>query len=189
MQINNVSILVLSSVLVGAGCIPDYVPPNGRVTAQGDAGSPAGTGGTGALPVADLSTFSTTQSGDLGAAMACDNTQPSPNNGHHNAGQECQGCHAPGGGAPTFYLGGTLYSAASGGTAVVGGTINVTDAAGQKLKLVSADNGNFWTMTPVTYPVTVNASLCPSTVAMHSSVGGNGACNNCHNSTFRVHVP
>jgi hypothetical protein len=91
--------------------------------------------------------------------------------------------------APTFYLGGTLYSAVSGGTAVAGATINVTDAAGKSLKIVSANNGNFWTSTALTYPLQVNASLCPNTLAMSSSVGGNGACNNCHNSTFRVHLP
>jgi hypothetical protein len=126
-------------------------------------------------------------------AVVCDTLQStaglSAPSGHHNAGQECQGCHAPGGGAPTFYVGGTLYNAATGGTAVAGATINVTDAAGKSVKIISADNGNFWTSTTLTFPIKVDASLCPSTLAMTATVAGNGACNNCHNSTLRVHVP
>jgi hypothetical protein len=132
-----------------------------------------------------------TPAGDM--AVACDNLQSTASlsapSGHHNAGQECQGCHAPGGGAPTFYVGGTLYNAASGGTAVAGATLNVTDANGKKVKIISATNGNFWTTTSLAFPLQVNASLCPNTVPMNSAVTGNGACNNCHNSTFRVHLP
>jgi hypothetical protein len=109
--------------------------------------------------------------------------------GQHNAGQDCQGCHAPGGGAPTFYMGGTLYNAVNGTTPVVGATINITDAAGKTVTTISANNGNFWTKTQLTFPIKVNASLCPNTLAMNATVSGNGACNNCHNSTFRVHLP
>ena len=86
-------------------------------------------------------------------------------------------------------LGGTLYSAATGGAAVAGATINVIDANGKTVKIVSANNGNFWTTTVLAYPIKVNASLCPATVPMVSTVAGNGACNNCHNSTMQVHVP
>jgi hypothetical protein len=108
--------------------------------------------------------------------------------GHHNAGLECQACHG-GGGAPRFYVGGTLYNKVSGGTAVAGATIEITDAGGKTVKAVSANNGNFWTTTPLTYPIKVAASLCPNTLPMTATVGGKGACNNCHNATFRVHVP
>jgi hypothetical protein len=55
--------------------------------------------------------------------------------------------------------------------------------------MVSANNGNFWTGTQLSYPLTVKASLCPSTVAMSGSVDANGGCNSCHNSSFRVHLP
>lgn len=203
--------LLLACSLPGLGCLPAYDPgPTGgsqQVTGDlgpsGDPGTP-GTPGQNPTPedmgaigsgaTADLAMGSTGQA-DLGStgAVLCDKVQStaalSSPSGHHNAGKECQGCHAPGNGAPTFYLGGTLYSAVSGGTAVAGATINVTDAAGTTIKIISADNGNFWSSTPLVYPLKVNASLCPSTVAMSSTVGGNGACNNCHNSTFRVHVP
>ena len=144
----------------------------------------------GSIP-ADLATGGGGGGGDL--AVACAPLQStaglSSPSGHHNAGQECQGCHAPGGGAPTFYIGGTLYSAATGGAAVAGATIDITDAGGKKVTAISADNGNFWTTTPLTYPIKVDASLCPSTTPMMASVSGNGACNNCHNSNMRVHTP
>ena len=72
----------------------------------------------GTAPAADLAGA---PAGDL--AVVCDTLQStaglSTPSGRHNAGLECQGCHA-GGGAPTFTLGGTLYSAATGGAAVAG---------------------------------------------------------------------
>jgi hypothetical protein len=186
----------------GGGGGGDSTGGNGSTGGGGTTGGGGGSTGAGGVdagtpPVADLGTA---PAGDLGGgggggggggdmAVACDNLAATTATGQHNAGQDCQSCHAAGGGAPTFTMGGTLYSAASGGTAVTGGTINVTDAAGKTVKLVSAKNGNFWTTTALTFPVKVNASLCPATVPMSATVGGNGACNNCHNSTFRVHVP
>ena len=86
-------------------------------------------------------------------------------------------------------MSGTLYNAVSGTTAVAGATIHVTDAKGQKLSLVSALNGNFYTSTPVTYPLTVSASDCPYDAAMSGSVQSPASCNSCHTSTFRVHLP
>ena len=68
-------------------------------------------------------------------------------------------------------------------------TIHVVDAKGQSLSLVTALNGNFYTATPVTYPVQVKASLCPSTVSMVGPVQAPGSCNGCHSSGFRIHVP
>jgi hypothetical protein len=197
------SALVLSATLCGGGCLPPFQAGNDPAV-TGSAGGGGGGGGSaapaddaGAAPVADLGSGAT--AGDLGGApsgdmaLVCDKLQSTASlsspSGHHNAGQECQGCHAPGGGAPTFYLGGTLYSAVTGGAAVAGATIDVTDAAGKSVKIVSANNGNFWTTTTLTFPIKVGASLCPSTLPMASAVAGNGACNNCHNSTFRVHVP
>ena len=188
-------------------CLPAYVPPPGG-DPQGGATPPAGTGTnppnpgpspTGAADMA-MAPGGPPASGDMALAAAgsdmavqCDPLQStaglSSPSGNHNAGQECQGCHAPGGGAPTFYLGGTLYNNVNGSAAVAGATINITDAAGKKVKTISAQNGNFWTTTALTFPIKVNASLCPTTLAMNGSVSGNGACNNCHNSTFRVHLP
>jgi hypothetical protein len=202
------SLLALSA-LFSAGCLPAFPgDPSAQTGTSGGGGDASGggagggggagtpTGDSGSAPVADMGPA---QAGDLGGAaggdmaVVCDSLQStgglSSPSGHHNAGQECQGCHAPGGGAPTFYVGGTLYNAATGGAAVAGATINVTDANGKKVKIVSANNGNFWTTTTLAFPVKVDASLCPSTVPMVSTVGGKGACNTCHNNTMRVHVP
>jgi hypothetical protein len=206
------SLLTLSA-LFSAGCLPAFQGDPSAQTGTGGNGGSGGTSGGGAggsgggggssatddlgsTPVADMGRA---QAGDLGGAaggdmaVVCDSLQStaglSSPSGQHNAGQECQGCHAPGGGAPTFYLAGTLYNSATGTAAVAGATINVTDANGKKVKIVSANNGNFWTTTTLAFPVKVDASLCPSTVPMVATVGGNGACNNCHNSTMRVHVP
>ena len=208
MRISTASVLVAS--LLVAGCLPPFNPGGDPQAGAGGAGGGGtgggGTGGGGSATGggADLGTQGLADLGSTGPAdlapaaagdlaVACDNLQStaglSAPSGHHNAGQECQGCHAPGGGAPTFYLGGTLYNAATGGAAVAGATINVTDAAGKRVKVVSANDGNFWTTTPLTFPLKVDASLCPATTPMSATVSGNGACNNCHNSTFRVHVP
>jgi hypothetical protein len=194
--------IALSAMLGSVGCLPPFQGGSDPAAPNGS----DGTGGGGGATVAasdDLATTSNSDLGpgataDLGSAptgdmtLVCDKLQSTAGlsvpSGQHNAGQECQGCHA-GGGAPPFTLGGTLYSAATGGVAVAGATINVTDAAGKTVKIVSANNGNFWTTTALTFPVKVDASLCPSTLPMSATVSGNGACNNCHNSTLRVHVP
>ncbi len=211
------TMLLFAAALAVAGCLPDYTTPAGGAQGVGDPGTgPGGTGpggtddagtagnpGPGPAPTDDLGgapaqDLAHSPSADLAPSAAdsgvvCDNLQSTANlsspTGHHNAGQECQGCHAPGGGAPTFYVGGTLYNAVTGGAAVAGATLNVTDAAGKKVKIISATNGNFWTSTALTYPLTLDASLCPATLPMSATVGSNGACNNCHNSTFRVHLP
>ena len=194
---------LLAALTMCAGCLGTFVPTTDPGPADPGASSGGGTmngvgsgGGTspddGGMAQAPADGGgSPTPPGDMG--VACDNVPSTASlsapSGHHNAGQECQGCHAPGAGAPTFYVGGTLYSAVSGGAAVAGATINVTDANGQQVKIISATNGNFWTTTSLAFPLQVNASLCPNTVPMNSAVTGNGACNNCHNSTFRVHLP
>lgn len=186
--------------LAAGGCLGAF-PTDGTTDAGGPAGPGVSTGGGGGGDLALAATGSDLGStpadlapgggGDL--ALACDPLQStaglSSPSGHHNAGQECQGCHAPGRGAPTFYIGGTIYSAAMGGSAVAGATIEITDAAGKKVKAISANNGNFWTTTSLTYPIKVAASLCPTTTPMVATVSGNGACNNCHDNTMRVHTP
>lgn len=202
------SVIALSALVCG-GCLPAWQGSNDPSTGSGGVGAGSGTdgggaGGGGGAPTDDLASsavgdLGSGASGDLGGAagggdmaVVCDSLQStaglSSPSGHHNAGQECQGCHG-GGGAPRFYVGGTLYSAATGGAAVAGATINVTDANGKTVKIVSANDGNFWTTTVLAYPIKVDASLCPSTVAMSATVSGNGACNNCHNSTMQVRVP
>jgi hypothetical protein len=114
--------------------------------------------------------------------------------GEHNAGLPCQPCHGPGGGAPRWSLGGTLYTSATGTSPLAGATIRVTDANGLTLDLASAANGNFWTSTPVVFPITVAATLCPDNVPMISQVAAPGDCNSagCHSAAApagRIHLP
>ena len=122
-------------------------------------------------------------------ATSCDKAVTTTDTGHHNAGADCTSCHNGGGGPTKWYVSGTLYDSVTGTNPIAGATIHVTDAAGQKLTLISALNGNFYTGTAVTYPVTVSASRCPSTVAMSGQVQAPGGCNGCHSSTFRIHLP
>jgi hypothetical protein len=110
--------------------------------------------------------------------------------GHHNPGTNCMnGCHNHG-----FTIAGTIYTSATSNSAVTGATVTVTDANGQVLHIVSQLNGNFYTSTPVTYPLTVNASSCPSISKMTAQVAsGGGACaqNGCHatGGQGQIHIP
>jgi hypothetical protein len=108
-------------------------------------------------------------------------------NGHHNPGQDCMnGCHNHG-----FTVAGTVFTTANSNTAVVGATVTVKDANGQVVDIVTQLNGNFYTSTPVVFPLTVMASSCPAASKMTAQVAQGGAgCNqtNCH-STMRIHLP
>jgi hypothetical protein len=110
--------------------------------------------------------------------------------GHHNPGQDCQnGCHDHG-----FYLSGTLYSSANGGQPVVGAAITFIDATGATGDMRSGTNGNFWWSLPVTFPVTLIASACPTIDKMTATIPSGQGCNRngCHTASGgagRVHLP
>jgi hypothetical protein len=123
----------------------------------------------------------------------CKNKVTSVGSGHHNAGQDCMNsCHFHG-----FTLAGTLYSAASGGSAISGASITVKDASGQTFDIVSQADGNFYTSNPVQFPVTVYASECQiqqAGVPMTATISSGGAgCNQggCHTTSAqgRIHLP
>ena len=110
--------------------------------------------------------------------------------GHHNAGQACLTCHN-GNGAPAFTVAGTLYSSGAGILGVSGATIRVTDAAGTEIKIVTANDGNFYTSQAVQLPLTVAATKCPDLHAMPGTANS-GDCNGCHSAGAaqgRVHLP
>jgi hypothetical protein len=125
------------------------------------------------------------------ASIACTNTVASPGSGHHYPGLDCATCHAGLG-----FLGldwtvsGTLFTAPGGGAPVAGATIVVVDRNQQTLELTTYSNGNFYTKAPVAFPVTVQASACPSTVRMTASASP-GSCNKngCHSSQMQIHLP
>lgn len=112
-------------------------------------------------------------------------------NGHHNAGQNCQnGCHNHG-----FFMSGTLYASAAGGGIVSGASITFVDATGYTGDMHSNLNGNFWWSLPVVFPVKITASRCPDIKPMTMTVSENDAgCNQngCHaggGATGRIHLP
>jgi hypothetical protein len=125
---------------------------------------------------------------DGGAQASCEGVQQTQDSGHHNPGLDCLTCHngqMPT--APLFKVAGTLYN---GGAPVIGGTIRVHTADGQTLKLVSTQNGNFYTSMAVQFPITVEASACPDTQVMPDPITGSSvSCNNCHDAAQRIHLP
>jgi len=124
-----------------------------------------------------------------GAGFSCRNKIANVGSGNHNAGMDCLGsCHNHG-----FTLAGTLFAPGT-TTPVVGASITVTDASGTSFDMVSQRNGNFYTSTKVTFPITIAASSCPDVAHMSASVPtGNGGCNKsgCHASGAQggIHLP
>jgi hypothetical protein len=127
-------------------------------------------------------------------APPCKNKVTSVGSGHHNAGQDCMNsCHFHG-----FTLAGTLYTAATGGSAISGASITVKDASGQTFDIVSQADGNFYTSNPVQFPVTVYASECqiqqggvPMMATVTSQQSGGCNASGCHttSSQGRIHLP
>jgi hypothetical protein len=103
------------------------------------------------------------------------------------AGNACLGCHASSQ-SPKLTLGGTVYSAVTGGSGVSGATVTITDNGGKQTKLVTGSSGNFYTSSAIAFPATVQISKCPDTVAMSTTVTS-GDCNSCHGSSMRIHLP
>jgi hypothetical protein len=104
-----------------------------------------------------------------------------------NSGQPCLNCHASSS-APTMTVAGTLYSAVTGGTAVSGATVTVTDGNQAVTTLVTGSTGNFHTNAAIAYPITISVSKCPDTVTMPST-STSGDCNSCHGSSMQIHLP
>jgi hypothetical protein len=202
--------------VVMAGCLPNFPDSQtqgttgvggGGATGGDDGGTVAGGGGTSTTDMAsggggggggsvDMATGGGGGGGAADMAGGGGTTDMASNcialttaltSGHHNAGAACAGCHN-GSGATLWTASGTLYNAVSGGAAIAGATIVLTDANNQAVSIVTSTNGNFYTTTPLTYPVTARASGCPNDVAMVSKASS-GDCNSCHNSTLRVHLP
>jgi hypothetical protein len=107
--------------------------------------------------------------------------------GYHNPGTSCAAstCHDGLLPWPKWTVSGTLYD--THGKELSGATVELTDAKGVTLNLVSAMNGNFYTDHPLTYPVRVSASLCPTTAPMVTLVDGPADCNSCHTGAMRIH--
>lgn len=124
------------------------------------------------------------------ANIACEMISAQRPSGRHNVGASCMasGCHGTNNPRATvFTAAGTAYTTKDGGTAAAGATIII----GNK-KLIVANNGNFYTSDPITYPTETSASLCPDTTPMITKLNGagDGDCNSCHNgsTTAKIYV-
>lgn len=154
--------------------------PAGDDTAPASENAPAAPATTtdGGTTIADAAAT------DAGKKNNCIDGVASPGSGKHHAGDDCLGCHDTQ--SKRWTIAGTLYSAATGGNAVAGATIEVVDATGKVVKLTTYSNGNFYTTTPVTKPLTVRATKCPNDRPMVGKVN-DGSCNGCHNGTMRIY--
>lgn len=110
------------------------------------------------------------------ASLPCKPPNIIHGDGHHNPGMDCLGgCHDHG-----FSVAGTVMLA-DGVSPAVNATVTVIDATGNPQDLIVGDNGNFFSYFPVLYPITIRASMCPSTQFMVSQPT-TGGCNatGCH---------
>lgn len=193
--------------IVTVGCLGSFpADPTGGTSAgtsggaagssNGGAGGSSNGAGGGTSPASDLGApvDAATASGDLAGAPAADMASAcikltSPlTDGHHNAGQACLGCH-DGNGATLFTAAGTLYDAATNGSTIAGATIELVDAKGTTVRIVTSSNGNFYTSATLTPPFTTRASGCPNDVPMTAKASGDCNSSGCHTSAMRVHLP
>ncbi len=189
---------LLAMALSATGCLGELVPEH---TTQNQAAGGADLGPSpnpGPTPSTDMSSppsptpaadMALAPSGDLAPQSACIKQVAPLTDGHHNAGLDCMSCHnANDPNISQFTVAGTLYSALTGGSAVAGATVEVTDSTGKVLPLLTGSNGNFYTEQPLTPPLMVRATACPADLHMQSA-SQTGACNSCHNGTNQIHVP
>jgi hypothetical protein len=115
-------------------------------------------------------------------------------------GERCTyGCHRAGfANGPNFHFGGTLYVNYAGQAPQVGATVHAVDAMGRQYEAISRMNGNFWIREsdgPLTFPIKVWASACPTVKEMVLLTPDPGDCNDTsgachtHDPPFRVRLP
>lgn len=165
--------LLLLIAVTAMSCARAPHPP----AAVDAAGGGGGGGGTGfdASPGGDLDAPAAAIDAPAAAtdatAAACKQPNILHGDGHHNPGQDCMGsCHDHG-----FSLAGTLYLA-DGVTPASNATVTVVDKNGFSQDIIASTNGNFFSFIPVTFPVTITASMCPSTQVMVTPAT-TGGCN------------
>jgi len=98
-----------------------------------------------------------------------------------NAGESCvaANCHLAnnvGAGAPTYQMGGTLYSDAAGTMPNAGAWIRVKNSAGKTIEAMTDQGGNFWFEAPNTLDPPVSyqtaATFCGGTMAVDVVAAG-----------------
>lgn len=119
--------------------------------------------------------------GSGGGGDDCEPLSANKPDGFHRPGESCMdsGCHgtSPANGAPQFTAAGTIFTDNTGATAKPGATVFVGT-----VKMISADNGNFYTTEAITFPTTTTSSLCPDNNTMTTPIAdaADANCNSCH---------
>lgn len=119
--------------------------------------------------------------GDGGDAPLVDRTKTGP---LMRSGENCLSCHRAGGQAQRrpWTAAGTVFRSAESplDDGVEGATIEITDAAGKKVTLVSNAVGNFYTAEPLTKPLMMAIEYEGRRQEMPIPLDADGACNACH---------
>jgi hypothetical protein len=121
---------------------------------------------------------------DPSIELRCADATTTADDGYHFAGSACGGCHdgARGG---KFGISGTMYMDTAGSGPLAGITVHAIDASGAVIEIVTALNGNFWSYTQPTLPITTYVSSCPDVTPMPTQAGS-GDCNGCHAAGQRI---
>ena len=208
--------VVVAALALGAGgCLSSIIPDHqGSTVADGGTGGGKGDGTGGGNGMGDGG-GNGMGDGGTGGGQADMVTPNDPNcipaatptiDGHHNAGMACLQCHDGNtAGANKFTAAGTIYdklALANGAQGVAGVTIEITDANGTKVSVVTASQGapgNFWTDQPLVFPLKVRASHCPADRPMtdplaanaNNAAAGDGNCarTGCHDPNMIMHIP
>lgn len=104
-------------------------------------------------------------------------------------GEDCLGCHKPGG-ENTFNAAGTVFPSAQAAAnlGVEGALVQIVDGSGNTVSLTSNSAGNFYTDKAITWPADITITQGSNTVQM--TAAPSGACNGCHTLTSgRIHIP
>jgi hypothetical protein len=80
----------------------------------------------------------------------------------------------------SFSAAGTVFKSAVSGTGdgLAGATVKIVDATGKQLSLTSNRVGNFYTQTPLAFPLAIEVAAAGAAQKMPAAT--NGGCNGCH---------
>jgi hypothetical protein len=150
--------ILLASMMALGACVAGEGGEQGGDDDEGSSGSPA------------------VQTGSCSAGASSAGEGPTM-----RPGGACISCHASGEG-PHFTIAGTVMGTsaeATGCNGASGAQVEITDASGQVLTLGTNAVGNFYSSSPVSFPITARVLAGGKVLAM-ASPQSSGDCNSCH---------